>query len=70
MCLLDALRIQLQGPASERPDTESVSAARARFAQLSYGERLALIGEASREVCLALYADLMARTTQPTTVTV
>jgi hypothetical protein len=69
-CLLDALRVQLQGPASARPDIESVSAARARFGRLNYGERLTLIGEASREVCLALYADLTARESQPSTRTV
>ena len=66
-CTLDALRVQLQGPASERPDTESVNAARARFARVSYGERLTLIGEASHQVCLALYADLMAQESQPST---
>ncbi len=69
-CLLDALRAELCGPATERPDTESVDAARARFARFGYGDRLDLIGESSREVCLALHTDLMVEVSRPSTRTV
>ena len=58
------------GPAPERPDTESVDVARARFARLGYGNELDLIAGASREVCLALYADLTAEVSRPATRTV
>ena len=62
-CLIDALKFHLRGPASWRPDSpESIAAARKRFARLSYSSQLDMICWASREVCLALYADLTQRT--------
>ena len=70
-CLRDALRFALSGPASWRPDSpESVAAARKRFACASYSGKLDLICCASREVCLALYADLTAAAAQPKTVAI